>query len=703
MHTHHDKTASLFFKHTLSLVLILLGLLVMVQPLQATPPITGSGRAWDSADARAYNPTWDNGDDDGAGFDPWVLRSTGGNAGHFIGTSTGNGNGDTNADGDININGEAWGIYANSGDSASAVRPFDAVLTTGDHFYLQMDNGSIGVGGTVGFGLQNSSGANLVEFFFVGGTSNYTLNDAAGTTDTGIGFTDEGLALRFDLTGANTYRLVVTLVETGSSSTFYGTLINPGTGQAVSQVRLFNANAGNGGGNDVFFNGLRIGASTVEFSDTAVNYGNPAIQSYQVALGDVDNDGDLDAFIGNNNAAGNTVWLNDGSGSYSDSGQSLGTNFTNYVALGDLDNDGDLDVFEVNLLNPNRVWVNQGGAQMGALGTFVDSGQALGAAFPNNEGLTVALGDLDGDGDLDAFVGNGLSSSFGNTVYINQGGAQAGTLGVFLDSGQALGNGGSQAVALGDLDGDGDLDAFVGNNDAAPAARANKVYTNNGAGVFADSGQNLGDFVTTAVELADLDNDGDLDAFEGNSTTVNNTDPANRIWENDGNGIFSDSGQLLGHSDTLGISLGDLDGDGDIDAYAANNAGTGPGADKIWLNDGSGSFSDSGLLLGNSNSHGVDLGDIDQDGDLDAFVANNSQANLVWTNEAVHRNAPFTANGSLTYFGNDLKFGDLDGDGDFDLITAGINAINTSRVYLNNGTGSMSNTARTLVILRVPA
>ena len=92
------------------------------------------------------------------------------------------------------------------------------------------------------------------------------------------------------------------------------------------------------------------------------------------------------------------------------------------VALGDLDGDGDLDAWVANSSNQaNRVWINQGGDQGGTPGTYVDSNQALG----NSESYGVALGDLDGDGDLDAWVAN--RSSQANRVWINQGGDQGGT------------------------------------------------------------------------------------------------------------------------------------------------------------------------------------------------------------------------------------------------------------------------------------
>jgi hypothetical protein len=86
---------------------------------------------------------------------------------------------------------------------------------------------------------------------------------------------------------------------------------------------------------------------------------------------------------------------------------------------------------------------------------------------------------------------------------------------------------------------------------------------------------------------------------------------------------------------SMDVDLGDLDGDGDLDAFVANS-----GVNRIWVNDGDaqggtpGNFSDSGLRLGRSNSNAVALGDLDSDGDLDAFIGNvEDVVNEVWFNQ----------------------------------------------------------------------
>ena len=350
--------------------------------------------------------------------------------------------------------------------------------------------------------------------------------------------------------------------------------------------------------------------------------------------------GDLDAFAATIDAEPNRVCLNDGAASFTDSGQALSGHSLD-VALGDVDGDGDLDAFTANQFAPqgNKVWLNDGS------GTFTDSGQSLGSL----RSIGVKLGDLDGDGDLDAFVANHSGSS-PNKVWLNDG------TGTFADSGQSLGSAASYGVALGDLDGDGDLDAFVAN---LLSSEPNRVWRNDGTANFSVA-QSLGNTASFDVALGDLDGDGDLDAF------VANDDP-NEVWLNDGSATFTDSGQRLGGSNVNdnGVALGDLDGDGDLDAFVAR--GSDPGgvsfANTVWLNDGSGTFTDSGQSLGSAGSYAVALGDLDGDGDLDAFVANlrDTEPNRVWLNDG---SATFPTGldvpcGDKTF---GVALGDLDGD-----------------------------------------
>jgi hypothetical protein len=118
-------------------------------------------------------------------------------------------------------------------------------------------------------------------------------------------------------------------------------------------------------------------------------------------------------------------------------------------------------------------------------------------------------------------------------ITLNGTGTQLGGTGIFIDSGQSLGDASSKDVVLGDFDGDGDLDVFVANYGA------NKVWLNDGSGTFTDSGQNLGTSDSYCVALGDVDGDGDLDAFVANGGL-------NRLWLNDGSGTFYDSAQNLG-------------------------------------------------------------------------------------------------------------------------------------------------------------
>jgi hypothetical protein len=349
----------------------------------------------------------------------------------------------------------------------------------------------------------------------------------------------------------------------------------------------------------------------IQFIDNGQRLGTGS--SNDVALGDLDGDGDLDAFVINgqwNVEEPNEVWFNNGDGTFTASDQIFGNSKCGEVGLADLDNDGDLDAF-IGYYNymggePDQVWFNDG------TGHFTDSGQRL-----DHRNGGVALADLDNDGDIDAFVCNHVFDDGTNgqlKIWLNNG------AGTFTDSGQALGNGNHTGVDLGDLDGDGDIDALVTFN---YGAAGNKIWLNDGEGNFT-AGQTVSMDFSADAGLGDLDGDGDPDIFITHRG-------GNKVYLNDGTGQFTSSGQLLGSSDSETVGLGDFDGDGDLDAFVLNAVYQEPRLNEIWINNGEGIFTDSGLRPGLDESYDIELGDLDSDGDLDAFVAITGP-NKVWIN-----------------------------------------------------------------------
>lgn len=241
---------------------------------------------------------------------------------------------------------------------------------------------------------------------------------------------------------------------------------------------------------------------------------------------------------------------------------------------------------------------------------------------------------------------------------------------IFYDTNQSLGNSISQAVATADLNGDGSPDVFVGNNGA------NKVYLNNSFGQFTATIQNLGDLNTEGVALADLDGDDDIDAVATNSNGPN------QIWLNNGSGSFS-AGQTLTSDTSRGVALGPLDGDTDIDVFIANDGGN-----TVWFNDGNANFTDSGQSLGTATSYDVELGYLSGDTFIDAFVANGnttSDPDAVWFNDGMGN---FSPNGQTlaSVWSYDVALGDLNYDTFVDAFTASWFP-NANRVWFNVGGG----------------
>jgi FG-GAP-like repeat len=369
------------------------------------------------------------------------------------------------------------------------------------------------------------------------------------------------------------------------------------------------------------------------------------------------------------------------------------------VALGDLDGDGDLDGFLANggdnAVFADTIWVNQGGLQAGQPGKFSASRQLLG----RENSRSIALGDLDGDGDLDAVAGN----EEGFLVYLNGGGRQQGRPGQFTVQSQyyePVGSGGVLSVVLGDLNGDGALDVFAANccggvistaSDATLVPSYSQIWLNDGTGNFLASGQRLGNQGSQAAALGDLDGDGDLDAYSANDSAVIDVkgtlerNQPDRVWLNDGSGHFEDSGQRLGQFPSAAVALGDLDGDGDLDAFVATH-----GPAVVWVNDGAAQFSDSRQRLGDQRARAVWLVDLDNDGDLDAFISALEGASI-WLNDGEGRFSLSRQELNIPqHYATAL--GDLDGDGDVDLFAGYLNR--DTKIWWNDGFGRLGTSWR---------
>ena len=320
--------------------------------------------------------------------------------------------------------------------------------------------------------------------------------------------------------------------------------------------------------------------------ETRTNHGNgrfsaPQIYTHTTAfrrerdidLADIDLDSDLDVVTAKSDA----IWLNDGTGQFTPSIR-FPTSTMRSFALGDVDADGDDDalvylkdkLLDDAIVGETRLWLNQGGIQGGVTGVYTDSGQTFNP--PANVFITIqSLYDVDADGDLDAMISHrdDVTGTESNAIWLNQGNAQSGTIGTFADSGQRLGSIAADFIIWGDIDGDGDVDAFVFAEDL------NNIlawfWLNDGAGQFQERAFSVLRLRRDAA-FGDIDGDGDLDLIIVGAS-------ANQVLQNDGSGNFTQMNQRLGLEFSKALALEDLDGDSDPDAVIVENRFT-----RVWLN-----------------------------------------------------------------------------------------------------------------------
>lgn len=357
------------------------------------------------------------------------------------------------------------------------------------------------------------------------------------------------------------------------------------------------------------------------FTDVTAQSGDAAVARYGigVAVGDANGDGHDDLYL---TVLGDDVLLRgDGRARFRDVTRASGIDeprWTTGAAFFDADEDGDLDLFvttyvAIDLADPpwcgerkdgwrsvchpdqfpgdeDRFFQNRGD------GTFEDRTRQAGFSDPGGKGLCVAASDLDGDGRVDLYVAN---DSTENRLYRNVGG------GKFADATLISGTGvdrygrteASMGIAIGDVDGDADLDLFVTGFDD----ESDTLYVNQGGMVFDDRTVQAGLELATRVPVGfgcvfeDFDADGTLDLAIVNGHIIDNIalyhDGKTHaqqalLYRGGANGRFTDVSReervnvardaLVGR----GILAGDLDGDSRTDLFVTQC----DGAPRVFLN-----------------------------------------------------------------------------------------------------------------------
>ncbi len=404
-----------------------------------------------------------------------------------------------------------------------------------------------------------------------------------------------------------------------------------------------------------------IGQRFVQFQEDAqINHTFSQVTFNGGGVAFVDLDGDLDDDIYlSGGLDGDRIYINDGNGIFTDITATCGIDstagyYTTGVSYGDVDNDGDQDLF-VNTYYKNGVvtnrarnllYINNGDltfTEVWDSEDFRDKSMCLGSTFI----------DYDLDGDLDIYTVNYVDvvrftyddegkingfdhDCFKNYMYRNEGNHQ------FVEVSAELGlddTGCALAVTATDYDRDGDLDILVG-NDFGPFIRSNRLYRNDymTLGKFTDVSLETGagtEMFAMGIAIGDVDNDLLPDYYisnMGKNVLLRQTEggfvdiAASANVENE----FSEPGV----SDKLAVSWGslmcDIDNDMDVDIFVANGYVPAPSfinnssldPDRMYINNGAGVFTELDSSAGIYNdlaSRGCAYSDIDMDGRLDLF------------------------------------------------------------------------------------
>jgi len=364
--------------------------------------------------------------------------------------------------------------------------------------------------------------------------------------------------------------------------------------------------------------------SQVTFTDVApsLSLNDPGAAQGVVFL-DINNDGYLDIFLANNNTQ-SKLWINNAGASFTDVSSAWGLNLmspTRGTSAADFNNDGLIDIIVGNWQTSIMLFKNTGTA-------YQDVSSTAGVNFMSYGG-SVNWIDFNKDGKIDfLFANDGMPPRY-NYFFRND------NLNSFTNVAFSIGLNDSSStlcLAAADYNNDGYPDLFLGTQSFPGSTTTGILYKNNGNGTFTDVTMASGvitTFYTWGAEWGDYNNDGFMDLYLSSTTGYN------QLFKNNGNGTFSDVSIAVGLGQDYGQSYScgwaDIDNDGDLDLYVAKGQTY---ADKMYRNDDS-TFTDISGTCGMGDlrhSSCVSWGDYNNDGFLDLYLNNNGSENRLYRN-----------------------------------------------------------------------
>lgn len=387
---------------------------------------------------------------------------------------------------------------------------------------------------------------------------------------------------------------------------------------------------------------LGIGAT-----QACADSGDPGCYTNWFELADIDADGDFDIVMANGgglfgpgNMEAAVVYLNDSKGAFlnaTSASFSGAPSQVRQVAIGDIDGDGDLDIYQPGAYgtDDDKLWVQT------APRVFADQAATLLPPATKSRAGSAHFGDLDRDGDLDLVVADwgdaGATSVSRLILYSNDGHGRFTLIETQKDSPTATDHFPATIAATPDVayygarptdldfvdvDNDFDLDILINHRQGH-----SRIFLNDGHGYFSDGGANYaakqGPYANNQ-EACDLDDDGDLDLLLDNAGKApDGAAPGMNVTQlliNDGHGVFVDRSatQIVAEpaAQDGAAKCADVDADGHYDIVIGSRTHT---SEKVLLNDGAGVFTYAADALPQFTdiTLGIDLGDLNGDGKLD--------------------------------------------------------------------------------------